>query len=122
MSSEIGVDPAVLTPRGSKFDLTLVLWESEDGDVGGIIEYATDLFEPDTIERFFRHFATLLEGITSNPLQHLSDSADAERGGTPAGDHRLECDSPRLIRSVACTNCSPNKRSVRRDAVALIFK
>src|SRR5450830_881773 len=65
MSSEIGVDPAVLTPRGSKFDMTLVLWESEDGDVGGIIEYATDLFEPDTIEQLFKHFVTLLEGITS---------------------------------------------------------
>jgi amino acid adenylation domain-containing protein len=72
ISSEIGLDPAVLTPRGSKFDMTLVLWESEDGDVGGIIEYATDLFEPDTIERLFTHFVTLLEGIAANPLQRVS--------------------------------------------------
>jgi len=72
VSSEIGMDPAVLTPRGSKFDMTLVLWESEDGDVGGIIEYATDLFEPETIERLFKHFVTLLEGIASDPLQRVS--------------------------------------------------
>ena len=72
--------------------MTLVLWESEDGDVGGIIEYATDLFEPDTIERLFRHFVALLEGIAANPLQRVSRLADAERGGTSAGDHRLECD------------------------------
>ena len=62
VSSEIGIDPAVLTPRGSKFDMTLVLWESEDGDVGGIIEYATDLFEPETIERLFKHFVDTARG------------------------------------------------------------
>ena len=72
VSSEIGMDPAVLTPRGSKFDMTLVLWEGEDGDVGGIIEYATDLFEPETIERLFKHFVTLLEGITADPQQRVS--------------------------------------------------
>ena len=72
LSSEIGMDPAVLTPRGSKFDMTLVLWEGEDGDVGGIIEYATDLFEPETIERLFKHFVTLLEGITADPQQRVS--------------------------------------------------
>ena len=73
LSSEIRVDPAVLTPRGSKFDLTLVLWEGEDGDVGGIIEYATDLFESDTIERLFRHFVALLDSVAANPLQRISD-------------------------------------------------
>ena len=72
LSSEIGMDPAVLTPRGSKFDMTLVLWEGEDGDVGGIIEYATDLFDPETIERLFKHFVTLLEGITRDPHQRVS--------------------------------------------------
>ena len=70
--SELGVDSAALTPRGSKFDFTLALCEGEDGDVSGHIEYATDLFEQSTIDRLFGHFVTLLEGLVADPRQRIS--------------------------------------------------
>ena len=70
--AELGVDAAELTSRGSKFDFTLSLWEAEDGDVGGVIEYATDLFEQSTIDRMFGHFVALLEGIAADPQRRIS--------------------------------------------------
>ena len=69
----------------AKFDLTLYLWESEQG-LGGAWQYNTDLFESATIERVARHFQTLLEEVVANPERRLSDFpllAEAER-------HQLE--------------------------------
>jgi amino acid adenylation domain-containing protein len=50
----------------AKFDLSLYLQEAEHG-WGGIVEYATELFERSTIERFVGHFQTLLAGIAAEP-------------------------------------------------------
>ena len=44
----------------SKFDLTLTLCEM-DGEIQGMMEYSTDLFEAGTIRRMVNHFHTLLE-------------------------------------------------------------
>ena len=121
VASEIGLDPAVLTPRGSKFDMTLVLWESEDGDVGGIIEYATDLFEPDTIERLFKHFKSLLQSISSNPLQRISDLpmlSEEEREQAIAGWNSTSASYPqRCLHELFAEQA---QRSA--DVIALIFK
>jgi len=51
----------------SKFELTLEMAESHEGVLSGVFEYNTDLFEPDTIERFIRHFERLLENIVRQP-------------------------------------------------------
>ena len=121
LSSEIGVDPAVLTPRGSKFDMTLILWESEDGDVGGIIEYATDLFEPETIERLFRHFVTLLEGVAANSLQHVSDlpmlSAEERRQAISGWNSTAAFYPERCLHELFADQALHTP-----DAVALIFR
>jgi amino acid adenylation domain-containing protein len=55
----------------SKFDLTLLMSETEDG-LEALIEYSTDLFEADTIRRMGGHFRTLLEAIAQSPEQSLS--------------------------------------------------
>ena len=70
--AELGVDAAELAPRGSKFDFTLTLSEGDGGDVGGVIEYDTDLFEQATIDRLSGHFVALLEGIAADPRRRLS--------------------------------------------------
>jgi len=70
--AELGVDAAELGPRGSKFDFTLALWEHEDGDIGGLIEYDTDLFEQSTIERIFRHYTALLNAIATDQTARIS--------------------------------------------------
>ena len=55
----------------AKFDLTLLMTESEQG-VSGSLEYNSDLFEQPTITRMVGHFVTLLEGIVANPEERIS--------------------------------------------------
>jgi len=65
----------------AKFDLTLYLSESAQG-LKGTWQYNSDLFESATIERMATHFEMLLEGVATNPSQHLSELpllTDAER-------------------------------------------
>ncbi|NBT86584.1 MAG: non-ribosomal peptide synthetase, partial [Alphaproteobacteria bacterium] len=50
----------------AKFDLSLVAFESSEGLELGF-EYASDLFEGETIERLAGCFKTLLEGIVEDP-------------------------------------------------------
>ncbi|MEM9508592.1 MAG: condensation domain-containing protein, partial [Cyanobacteria bacterium P01_E01_bin.35] len=50
----------------TKFDLTFHLIERVDG-IMTAIEYRSDLFNVDTIERMFEHFKTLLQAIIKNP-------------------------------------------------------
>jgi hypothetical protein len=56
----------------TKFDLTLEMSETSNG-LEGRIEYATDLFEASTIDRFIGHFQTLLSGVIDQPETHLSE-------------------------------------------------
>lgn len=55
----------------SKFDLTLYISEGQKGLTAGF-EYATDLFEPATIERMHGHLEVLLKGIVADPEQRIS--------------------------------------------------
>ncbi|HKR15452.1 MAG TPA: amino acid adenylation domain-containing protein, partial [Pyrinomonadaceae bacterium] len=60
-----------LTPLGgdngtAKFDLTLVMEETDRGLIGSI-EYNTDLFDTETIQRMLGHYEYLLEGIVADP-------------------------------------------------------
>ncbi|NOK08417.1 non-ribosomal peptide synthetase [Corallococcus exercitus] len=50
----------------SKFDLSLMLEETGDG-LSGVLEYASALFEPRTIERMAAHLQRLLEGAAHQP-------------------------------------------------------
>jgi amino acid adenylation domain-containing protein len=55
----------------AKFDLTLGMNETAEG-LAGLIEYNTDLFEAETIERMIGHLTTLLEGIVADPERSVS--------------------------------------------------
>ena len=56
----------------AKFDLTLSMSETERGLVGSW-EYATDLFEAETIERMATHFENMLASIVDNPQQAVGE-------------------------------------------------
>jgi amino acid adenylation domain-containing protein len=59
--------------RGTaNFDLTVNMWESV-GTLRAHFEYNPDLFEASTIARLAGHFQMLLEGVTANADQRLSD-------------------------------------------------
>ena len=58
--------------RTAKFDLTLFLTDGADSfDLD--IEYSTDLFDEDRIERMAGHLSTLLEAAAENPDRLVSD-------------------------------------------------
>ena len=65
----------------SKFDLTLFISETDNG-LEGMIEYSTDLFEPESIRRLCGHYGTLLDSLARDPDQTvalLPLFTDAER-------------------------------------------
>jgi amino acid adenylation domain-containing protein/non-ribosomal peptide synthase protein (TIGR01720 family) len=83
------IDLPGLTLRGmpsenttAKCDLTFIMSESQ-GRMGGLLLYATDLFEPATIDRLLGGFQILLEGISRSPGMKIDElpllSADETR-------------------------------------------
>jgi amino acid adenylation domain-containing protein len=56
----------------AKFEMTIYLREEANGGLAGLLEYQTELFEPDTITRFVGHYARLLERVAANPAQRIS--------------------------------------------------
>ncbi len=55
----------------SKFDLTLSLRESEGG-LEATFEYATDLFDAETVSRFASHWTRILEQVAEDPARPIS--------------------------------------------------
>jgi amino acid adenylation domain-containing protein/non-ribosomal peptide synthase protein (TIGR01720 family) len=75
------LSPIDLDNGTAKFDLFLSTHE-EQGELAGVWEYALDLFEPSTIDRFTRHFRALLEGAVTapaDPIARLPLLSEAER-------------------------------------------
>jgi amino acid adenylation domain-containing protein len=67
--------------RTAKFDLELSLSDTGTELKGGF-EYATDLFERETIERLIGHFKTLAEAVVADPQRPIGDlplMGEAER-------------------------------------------
>jgi amino acid adenylation domain-containing protein len=63
--------PFAITTGTAKFDLWLSLEETRDG-FKGCFEYATALYEEETIERMKQHYVRLLEAVTCDPHQSVS--------------------------------------------------
>ena len=58
----------------AQYDLTLFVTDSEE-KLYGMIEYSTDLFDRQTIERLGRYFVRVLEGAVENPESKILDLA-----------------------------------------------
>src|SRR5215217_3411881 len=56
----------------AKFDLLLLVREQDDALLC-VMEYNSDLFDGETIERMLGNYATLLESIVTNPDTHVAD-------------------------------------------------
>ena len=69
--SGLRIEPIEFATTRSPFDLSLFLRERE-GKYIGYIEYSTDLFNRDRIERMAGHFQTLLEAIVADPDQSIA--------------------------------------------------
>jgi acyl carrier protein len=64
--------PTELEGRSAKYDLSLYFW-GETEPLSGYFEYSTDLFEAATIERMLSHYQSLLQVVTSDPDERLSE-------------------------------------------------
>ncbi|MDB6021486.1 MAG: amino acid adenylation domain protein, partial [Pedosphaera sp.] len=64
------IQPFEIDTGASKFDLTVNLEETPAG-LGGWVEFATDLFQPESITRLLGHYQTLLEAVAANPDQPI---------------------------------------------------
>ena len=63
------LDPAgASSPVTAKVDLSLVLWE-DSGRIEGAVEYATALFERETVERWVGYLRRVLEGMVADDTQ-----------------------------------------------------
>lgn len=65
------ITPIIVDRGVAKFDMTLGMTELRNGLMCNI-EYCSALFEASTMQRLAGHFQNLLQGIVSNPDQHLS--------------------------------------------------
>ncbi|HZA24557.1 MAG TPA: AMP-binding protein, partial [Dehalococcoidia bacterium] len=77
----LSLSPLELESAAAKFDLTLVLSETEQGLMGEW-EYSTELFERSTIARLGAHLETLLRGIVADPTKPVGELvllSEAER-------------------------------------------
>ena len=68
---DLEVTPLQVDRLGAQFDLTLTVADN-DFLPKISIEYDTDLFTSDTVERMMGHFRNLLEGLVSDPGQRIS--------------------------------------------------
>jgi amino acid adenylation domain-containing protein len=57
----------------AKFDLTISFTEDDD-EIGGFVEYATDLFESTSIQRLLGHFRHVLEIMTADSQHRISET------------------------------------------------
>ncbi len=96
---DVAVEPVEL--GSAKFDLTVQLAEERDaagvpGGLAGVLEYATDLFDPETAGTLTRRFSQLLTAVAADasaPVGALDvllpgerDTLTAWSTGHPAGD------------------------------------
>jgi amino acid adenylation domain-containing protein len=79
---DVAATPVDLDTGSAQFDLTLHIWERDDG-LHAVLEYCTALFDAASIERMLEHFHLLLRAAVRHPDEPtaaLSFLSDAERG------------------------------------------
>ena len=105
----------------TRFDLVLNFEEGPNGLVGGL-EFSTDLFDRDTIERLAGHLQTLLQSIIADPERPIL--ALPILSSTERLDLLVQgsCAEPYFGRSI-CLHSSFEAQAARTpDAVALVFE
>jgi amino acid adenylation domain-containing protein len=66
------LDPIEIKERAAKLDLTMLLFDGQDG-LHGYLNYNADLFDAAMMRSMARHFHTLVKGIVVNPEARISE-------------------------------------------------
>src|SRR5262249_35188979 len=105
----------------TKFDLTFFVGSDTRGLHNGV-EYNTDLFEPETIQRLLEHWQILLEGIVAEPQQRLFDLpllTEAERQSLLVEWNNIQ---PGETSERCLHELVEEQARWRADAVALVYE
>jgi natural product biosynthesis luciferase-like monooxygenase protein len=117
----LDISPINFDNGSSQFELSLHLWEAEDG-FSGHFEFNTDLFEKATINRLADNFTTLLKSIVENPEGKIFDIpilSEGERNKILFDWNKTEKDFDRKI----CVHQLIETQSERSpDNTAVIFE
>lgn len=117
-----------IAERSAKYELRFNL-QDQDPDIGGRIEYCSDLFDEATIARMVVHFTVLLEGVASNPARPLSalpmmDEAETRAtlasAGGPLRDYPRDLSLHRLFERQA--ERTPDAVAVTDGAASLTYR
>jgi amino acid adenylation domain-containing protein len=83
----------------SKFELSFTAWEDSEG-LALSVEYRSDLFKSDTIERMIQHFRVLLERLVADadqPVSQLPLMTEVERRQLLLDWNRTEAEFPQGV-------------------------
>jgi len=109
--------------HSAKFDLTVRCAIGADGGLVGVLEYATDLFEPTTVDRIGAHVAELFGAIAATPdvrVRELPAMSAAERRLVTEGwnDTAAELVEQTLHSRISATAADP----ANADRTAVVFE
>ena len=93
--SGLRIEPVEVSTSRSPFDLSFFLRE-RDGKYVGNIEYSTELFDHDRIERMAGHFQNFVGGDRKGPRAANREIADTHGGRAAANSCRMERHRGRL--------------------------
>jgi amino acid adenylation domain-containing protein/FkbM family methyltransferase len=106
--------------RTAKFDLGFTFTERPDtGGVAGVLDYATDLYDRQTVERFVERFLSLLAELTDDPdrpIDSISAIGEAEQRQLAAWNSTA-VDVP----DVTLTELLEHRMKTGPDAEAVVF-
>lgn len=122
--SGLGLDVAEIDTHTAKRDLTLTFFD--DDSLAGHVEYATELFDEVRIQRLITHFGLIVDAMTADPGQRLSDLpllTDSERGYysvTPSPRITAARSIPELFEMTV--DCVPDAVAVTSDGWSLTYR
>ncbi len=117
----LDIRPVKLHNGGAQLDFFAVFWEGAER-IDGYFEYATDLFEGSTVDRYVASFTSILRGVLANPecaVSKLPVLADGERRQLLVEWNRVDSPSDSDL-----SLCQLFERQVERqpNAVAVTFQ
>jgi amino acid adenylation domain-containing protein len=117
----LAITPLLADSGTAKFDLTLIMTDAPEG-LRGLLEYNTDLFEPETIQRMANHFQAIVAALLANPDQAIA----ALPMLSPAERRQLLVDWNRTMRATPAGLCVhelfEERAAGNPDALALSFQ
>ena len=104
--------------RGAPADLA-VAWDDTSGDLSGVVEYDSDLFDRATVRRLAGHYLTLLDAALADPgarVSGLAHTTPEERALLASWGTGVHAD-----RAASVVHEFHARADARPDAVALVF-